>query len=181
MTHGLDTHIRTSHAVAGIRGSRYSALLGEQPAAVVVPLRWPAQRTGPTRPAALGALDDHQRLCLRAVLTALGWDTGTELVATFEDGHGVIRAGQVDHPAVTKVRAPDGGGRLSLPPFLAGALDVQAGDQVLVVAVLGAGELHLHAGAPVRSTYWPTTLRSTCGIGSPAVSRATSSPARFER
>jgi hypothetical protein len=158
MTHGLDTHVRTSHTVAGIRGSRYPApqiQLGEQPTAVVVPLRRAALRTvrdGTTRPAALGALDDHQRLSVRAVLTALGWDAGTDLVATVEDGHGVIRAGRVDHPALTTVRAPDGAGRLSLPPFLAGALDVRAGDQVLVVAVLSAGELHLHAGVDVMQS-----------------------------
>lgn len=79
MTHGLDSHTRTSHTADGIRGSRYPApqtLLGEQPTALVVPLRRSALRTvrdGTNRPAALGALDDHQRLRVRAVRAALGW------------------------------------------------------------------------------------------------------------
>jgi len=147
--------------------------------AVVVDLRRPSlppARDGATRPTALGALDDHHRLSLRQVLPTLGWDSTTDLVATFEDGHGVIRAGRCDRPTVTRVKAPDNLARLTLPPFLTGALDVRTGDQVLAVAALATGELHVHAAADVaQALTGPVTsqqeLSPPATLPSPATGR----------
>ena len=188
MPHALDSLVRTQFAVSAIRGTA-AAPLTEHSAAVVdsisaaaraaatdALLRPPARpvRDGARRPAALAALDDHHRISLRAVAGALGWDKSTQLVATVEDGRGVIRAGLRARPSQTKVRPLDSGLRLTLPPSLAAALDVEAGEQVLAVAVLAAGELHLHAAADV--------LQSLTGpVAAPGAPEATVTPLRSRR
>lgn len=77
--------------------------------------------------------------------------------------------------------------QLSLPSTREALKSLRKGDaweEARIADVLGKQipDVVLAGGPSGRWwAYWPSTLRSTCGFGSPAVSRAISCPARFER
>lgn len=154
MPHGLDTSIRTARVVGRIRAPfpsprAVSAAVDPGADADVVPLPRrdgaPA-RDGVERRAAVGLLDGQNRLSLGKVLTALGWDAATPLVAVCSPREVVITAGTALRPTLTPVPV-DGDRRLTLGPTITGALDVGPGEQVVAVAVPSVGELHLRAAA----------------------------------
>ena len=160
MPHPLDTAIRNGHAVERIR-SRYPAphtVLAEAQAASsgatsgqVLPLaRREARpaRDGARRSGAIAPLDGQCRVSLGKVLSVLGWDATTQLVACCRPREVVLTAGTATAPTLTPVPVDDDR-RLTLPPTVTGSLDVGRGDQVVAVAVPATGELHLRAAADV--------------------------------
>lgn len=155
MPHGLDTKIRTAHAVANIRG-RYPAPLtvmasgGTDALADVValPRRDAPARDGVDRRGVCVPLDGGNRVSLGKILAALGWDAATTLVATCSPREVVVRVGLAGTPTLIPVPVDDDR-RLTLPPSITGALDVARGQQVVAVAVPATGELHLRAAADV--------------------------------
>jgi hypothetical protein len=162
MIHGLAGKHRTDHLRRQIRGPALAPeTLGSHPEpaagspellaaadAVVMPLRASRpQRDGATRVGALVPLDQDKRASLAKPLAALGWDKDSKLIAEVHGASIVVRAGEpmLQRPWLVRIRIS--AGRLTLPPTVTGALRVEAGDQVLAVALPAQGELRIHAAA----------------------------------
>ena len=156
MPHGLDTHRRTRHQVSALRPARLPApetvTAARQASAPLVvrtaPPETPPARDGAERRGAVVPVDAQHRVAAGRLLAALGWHAATGLVASCRPGAVVVRPGTADSPLVVPVRA-DAERRLTLPPTALGSLGVNAGDQVVAVAVPATGELHLLAAADV--------------------------------
>ena len=94
------------------------------------------RRDGALRVGAVVPLDRDHRASLSRPLAALGWDRTTALVDEVEGHRVVVRAG-----APTKRRP------WLVPVKVTGALDVRAGDQIIVIALPGASEMRVAAAA----------------------------------
>ncbi|GIL37717.1 hypothetical protein PDTK01_37920 [Phycicoccus sp. DTK01] len=104
-------------------------------------------RDGVPRVLALGPLDDRGRVNAAKPMSALGWSADTELYA-IELGQGlVVRPGTSAHPGAQP--ATSDGKRLRLPVPSRAALRVEAGDDVMVIAVPGRDEAYVVSGSDI--------------------------------
>lgn len=104
--------------------------------------------TGAARVGAIVPLDVQCQASVGKAAAALGWSTATRLVLGVEGDRAVVREGTRTEPRLVSV-ALDGQRRLQLPPAVTGALHLAPGDQVVLVATPGTGELAVHAAADV--------------------------------
>jgi hypothetical protein len=159
-SHGLDTALRTQHAVTAIRGPRYPApdtitarraAAREAEGTRVVPIRPQPQpvRDGARRHGAIVPLDGQYRASLGKPLTAMGWTRATPLAAVLRDGHAVVSVRDGGGSPATVTLTVDADKRLQLPPTIVASLALSGGDQVVAIALPDEGELHLHAATDV--------------------------------
>jgi hypothetical protein len=165
-SHGLDTAIRTQHAVTAIRGAsspasalpapdtitaRRAAAREADGTASVVPIRRQPRpvRDGARRHGVIVPLDGQHRASLGKPLTAMGWTAGTPLVAVLRDGHAVVSVRDGGGSPATVALTVDADKRLQLPPTIVASLVLGAGDQLVAIALPDEGELHLHAAGDV--------------------------------
>jgi hypothetical protein len=156
--HALDSHIRTSHAVARIRPSLFLAPDTVRPgppgqasgsSAEAVPAGAARPKPdGAARHGTIAPVDGQGRVHLRKALASMGWSESTGLVAEVSPQRAVVRAGAVARPTDIPL-ALDKQGRLSLSPTVVAALSLREADQVLAIAVPATGELHVCAAASV--------------------------------
>ena len=178
--HTYDNHHRSSHKLAamGVRrpvGSVAPDSLPQAPGAsasgagstVAVafkPTCLPAL-DGVGRVAAFAAADAQHRIGVGKVTGPLGWEAGTALVATCDMGRVTVCAGVRESVGQAPVTL-DGKGRLRLGPAAAAVLRLEAGSQVLAVAVPVVGQLVLMSAAAAL-----VALTGELAVDSPEVVR----------
>ena len=161
MPHPLNTAIRSTDAVHRTRGEDFPT-----PDSLYLPANasvGPA-RDGVERCGAIAPLDAQNRAHIRKILTRLGWDETTPLVAVVDGCEAVVSVGVPDRPTLAKVRG-DRDGRLTLPAKVLAALDLVPGEQVWVGGAPGSGQLYLRAAADVlQALTGPSDARTTPAV-----------------
>ena len=166
-SHTLADKKRSDHQHLAIRPSLFAGPENIQPRAArtntspapsaqIPPLSAPRTRDGRVRVSALSAIDGSGRVFAIKPVRALGWGSGTALVAErTEDGLGlVVIAGRptTKRPALLMVSI-DAQGRLKLPPTMRAILQVTEGEQVMVTGTPDAKTIHVHAVADLMQHF----------------------------